>query len=110
MVRLINSNGLRLNLVKLNGKLELLFAKDASFTAQYTCHGTDIEDTVEMEYAREAAAGQLVVFLGLEMFMENVEGCLEIRYEGVVGIPGMLKSELWELPSSTSASRPRPSA
>jgi hypothetical protein len=85
MVRLIDSNDLRLNLVKLNGKLELRFAKDASFTAQYPCHGTNVEDTVEMEYAREAAAGQPVVSLGLEMFTENVEGYLEVRYEGVVG-------------------------
>lgn len=85
MVRLIDSNGLRLNLVKLNGKLELRFVKSANFTAHYTCHGTDIEDTVEMGHAREAAAGQPVVSLGLEMFMEDVEGYLEVRFESAVG-------------------------
>ena len=51
MVRRIDSSGLVLNLVKLNGKLELRFTVDATFTAQYTFHGTDINDTVEMYVA-----------------------------------------------------------
>ncbi|KAF2823348.1 hypothetical protein CC86DRAFT_66335 [Ophiobolus disseminans] len=85
MVRRIDSNGLSLNLVKLNGKLELRFTFDNTFTAQYTFHGTDIDDTVEMEYAREAAAGQPVVSLGLEMFLENVDGYLEVRFDGAIG-------------------------
>lgn len=36
MVRRIDSNGLTLNLVKLNGRLELRFTSDTTFTAQYT--------------------------------------------------------------------------
>jgi hypothetical protein len=85
MVRRIDNNGLVLSLVKLNGKLELHFTVDATFTAQYTIHGTDLEDTVEMEYAREAATGQPVVSIGLEMFMEDVGGLLEVRFDGAIG-------------------------
>jgi hypothetical protein len=51
MVRRIDDNGLVLSLVKLNGKLELHFVSDNTFSAQYTLYGTDIEDTVEMDHA-----------------------------------------------------------
>ncbi|KAH4945432.1 hypothetical protein HBI23_027330 [Parastagonospora nodorum] len=85
MVRRIDDNGLVLSIVKLNGKLELHFVSDDTFSAQYTLYGTDIEDTVEMDHAREAAAGQPVVSLGLEMFIENAQGFLDVRFEGAVG-------------------------
>jgi hypothetical protein len=38
-----------------------------------------------MEYAREAAVGQPVVSLGLELHVENADGLLEIHFEGSVG-------------------------
>lgn len=85
MVRRIDDNGLVLSLVKLNGKLELHFASDSTYSAQYTLYGTDVEDNVEMDHAREVAAGQPVVSLGLEMFIENAQGYLDIRFEGAVG-------------------------
>ena len=85
MVRRIDDNGLVLSLVKLNGKLELNFVSDSTFSAQYTLYGTDVEDTVNMDHAREAAAGQPVVSLGLEMFVESAEGYLDVRFEGAVG-------------------------
>jgi hypothetical protein len=85
MPRRIDDNGLVLSLVKLNGRLELRFTPDSTFSAQYTLHGTDIDDTIDMGYARESAAGQPVVSLGLEMFVENAPGFLEVRFEGAIG-------------------------
>jgi hypothetical protein len=85
MPRRIDDNGLVLNLVKLNGRLELRFTPDNTFSAQYTLHGTDVDDTIDMGYARESAAGQPVVSLGLEMFVENAPGFLEVRLEGGIG-------------------------
>jgi hypothetical protein len=64
MVRRIESNGLIISVVKLNGILELHFMSDAAtFTAQYVLHGTDINDTDDMEHVRETAAGQPVVMV-----------------------------------------------
>jgi hypothetical protein len=85
MPRRIDDNGLVLNLVKFNGRLELHFTPDNTFSAQYTLHGTDVDDTIDMGYARESAAGQPVVSLGLEMFVENAPGFLEVRFEGAIG-------------------------
>jgi hypothetical protein len=47
MVRRIDSNGLTLNLMKLNGKLKVRFSSDATYTVHYIFRGTDIEDTCE---------------------------------------------------------------
>jgi hypothetical protein len=85
MPRRIDDNGLVLSLIKLNGRLELRFTRDNTFSAQYTLHGTETDDTLDMEYAREAAAGQPVVSLGLEMFVEETPGFLEVRFEGAIG-------------------------
>jgi hypothetical protein len=85
MVRRIDNIGLIVNLVKLNGKLELHFSSDTMFAAHYTILGTDVDDTLEIEYAREAAAGQSVVSLGLEMFVEDAQGFLDVRFEGAIG-------------------------
>jgi hypothetical protein len=85
MVRRIDNNGLIISLVKLNGRLELHFTSDNTFAAHYTILGTDVDDTVEMEYAREAAAGQPVVSLGLEMFVEDAQGFLDVHFEGAIG-------------------------
>ncbi|KAF2031312.1 hypothetical protein EK21DRAFT_99859 [Setomelanomma holmii] len=85
MAQRIDSNGLSLSLVKLNGKLELRFTVDKTFVVQYTFRRSDIDDTVEIEYAREAASGQSIVSLGLEMFLEDVHGFLEVRFDGAFG-------------------------
>jgi hypothetical protein len=85
MVRCIESNGLITSVVKLDGILELLFTSDATFIAQYILHGTDTNDTDAMDHAREAAAGQPVVSLGLEMFLGEDQGLLEVRSNGAIG-------------------------
>jgi hypothetical protein len=85
MVRRIDCNGLNLSVIKLNGRLDLRFSTDVTYTAQYSLQGTDTEDTMQMEYVRESAAGQPVISLGLEMFLEDVDGFLEVRFEGLVG-------------------------
>jgi hypothetical protein len=82
MVRCINSNGLCLSTVKLNGTLELRFTTDTSFGIQHIMHGMDMEDNLETEEACEAATGIPIVSLGLEMFLEGVDGVLEVRFEG----------------------------
>jgi hypothetical protein len=82
MVRRMNSDGLCLSIVKLNGTLELRFTTDTSFGVQDVIPGTDFNETVETGEAREAASGQPIVSLGLEMFLEGVDGVLEVHFKG----------------------------
>jgi hypothetical protein len=85
MVKHICGGGLDVNLIKLNGRLELRFATDATHIVHHTIHGADTDDTVQVDHAREAAYGQPVMSLGLEMYLEEVEGILELTFEGIVG-------------------------
>jgi hypothetical protein len=85
MVKHLCGSGLGVNLIKLNGRLELRFAADALHTVHYTIHGADTDDTTPMEHAREAAYGQPVMSLGLEMYLEEVNGILELTFQGSVG-------------------------
>jgi hypothetical protein len=85
MVKHLCDGGLGVNLVKLNGKLQLRFAADASQTVHHTILGTDTDDTASMEHAREAAYGQLVMSLGLEMYLEEVNGILDLTFQGSIG-------------------------
>jgi hypothetical protein len=57
MVKHLCRSGLGVNLIKLNGRLELRFAADALHTVHHTIHGADADDTTPMEHAREAIYG-----------------------------------------------------
>ncbi|EFQ91432.1 hypothetical protein PTNB73_07216 [Pyrenophora teres f. teres] len=85
MVKRITGNGLGVNLIKLHGTLELLFTADATYTVFHKIQCEDTVDTAQIEQARETAHGQPVISLGLEMYLEKVDGILDVAYRGEGG-------------------------
>ena len=81
MVKHLNTNGLVLNFIQLKGTLELRFTADNTFAALHTLHGADNDNTVQMEYAREAAYEQHIVSLSLELFLKKLTANLSSTSE-----------------------------
>ncbi|KAF2254707.1 hypothetical protein BU26DRAFT_143854 [Trematosphaeria pertusa] len=90
--RFNNNKGLALQILKLNGQLGIHFtSNDNSPAADYTFQDSELEDTGEMKAARQIAFGLSLRSQGLELYLEEANGIVDLKFEGASG--GLLSVE-----------------
>jgi hypothetical protein len=83
--RFNNENGFGVHIVKLNGNLSVRFTPNNALIANYTFQGSDTVDTEKMTTAHQKASGEPLLLRDLELYLEQVQGMLDLRFEGARG-------------------------
>ncbi|KAF1958604.1 hypothetical protein CC80DRAFT_502551 [Byssothecium circinans] len=83
--RFDNKRSLALHVVQLNGKLTVSITTADTLVTRYIFQGSDIEATDQIKDARSSAVGDCIHVRGLEVYLEQVRGFLDLRFQSMSG-------------------------